>query len=841
MPTIEPERVALGVGAIAMVAALTNDTFAGDPLPLVGLLLVLLSAAGRLAYKRRPGSAPPWAGTAVSALGLALGCAAILAGRGVSLGNPFPAESQSLLGVPHHLAWLALVAAGLRLREAPHDARGRRLWLLSALWASIALLMPTRSGLSTALPIVALGSEHPALAIVLGLTTLLGLARALPWLTPIDVQPLDRLGAHVLWAPLSLGLWHLMNLSGEANTAAEWCALLALFAAGWALVHAGSLLLVQLANHSASSGPRGALGRAELVAPGCVIALFLLLKTHGMGASNTDENIYFYMASRIAEGQWPYVDYFFAHPPLHVLLPGAIFSVTGFHLTLAKAIAPLACAVSGAALWSLARRHLGWVAALVSLVGFLFAAEVLKGSTNMTGVNLTVMWMLLGLRAWLLEQPRRAGLFFAASLSTGIYAAAAVCAALALGVFRSRRFAGEMALATVIAFGLVNLVGWAVAPEAFIDGVYRYHGLKTPDAESYMPLFGGDVNPLSAWGNNLAVLLTGRPFIKELFYHAHLWVAGALLPWTLLARCLSEPRPTAALRRLAPQHLWTSGPTGRAALLWWVGVSLLAQFALFREVYSFYFVLIYPVLALCLGTVVASVISLLGSAVARSWPIRSAAVRLTAGVTLLVALLSWETIAYKAQASAFPKEVAATGEVVQYTWKPAPVLGSLSPIVRHLFWADQRQRGVMERGYRHYLWNKKRALASLPEIASFVRARSSDADTIAGSSTVAPLIALASGRRLAADEADTNTKRFRTGVLDEASYWDAICRDNVRFIVSAPRSFFTTRRLQRHRVVQRWFRPVKRFEDPEIRHGGTYPIVLFERTRSDPVNGRVCE
>jgi hypothetical protein len=217
-----------------------------------------------------------------------------------------------------------------------------------------------------------------------------------------------------------------------------------------------------------------------------------------------------------------------------------------------------------------------------------------------------------------------------------------------------------------------------------------------------------------------------------------------------------------------------------------------------------------------------------------------AALKLSSGALLLAALLGWESVAYDAQARAFPKEIASMGERVAYTWKPAPVMSSLSPVVRHLFWADHRKKGVMERGYRHYLWNKKRALASLPEIARYIKKHSDPQDTIAGSSTVAPLLALASDRRLAANEADTNSKRFKTGILSEKDYWDAICADRVRFIVSTSRSFFTPRRMQNHPMIQRGFRAVKRFEDPEIRHGGTFPILLFERTQDQPVDGRVC-
>lgn len=833
----EPALLALSLGSASALALVAGDTSARAPLGLLGLVLLFMGAVANLMASRDSEPTRVQARTALAMGCLSLGMAAMLTGDTSLLGSPLEDAHPSFLGLPNHLPWLALGGAALRLKVAPHDGRARAAWALCTAWALATLWMPLHGEGGAVLPLLALWEAQGWLTVVLSLSSLVAACRMVPWLTPMDAPGVERSGSLVLAAPIGLGISHLFGVVGPSVGWPERLATLALVLSFPVLM---SMVTQVLEQRAKSPGAWWRRGPTELLLPGLVVAIFVLLKTHGMGPSITDENIYFYMAAKLSEGQWPYVDYFFAHPPLHVVLPGVLFSMTGFSLVMAKAVAPLACVISGGALWSLARTHFGQLTAALALVAFLFGAEVLKASTNMTGVNLTVMWLMLGLWAWSTDRPRRAGLFFAAAMSTGIYAAAAVCAAVALGVFRSRRFMIELFVSTVALFGLVNLMGWWLAPDTFLDGVYRYHGLKEADAAGFTPLFSGELNPAHAWAHNLSLLVTGKAFTKEVFYHAHLWCAGALAPLVALAQCVSSDRPGEAIRGLSPHRLWSTGAQGKAALLWWVSVSLFAQFALFRELYSFYFTLIYPLLALSLGWVVASCLTLITSSVSRSWPVRRAGLKLGSGALLLAALLGWESWAFDAQARAFPKEVKMMGDRVSYTWKPAPVMSSLSPVVRHLFWADHREKGVMERGYRHYLWNKKRELASLAEIARYIDNHSAPEDTIAGSSTVAPLLALASGRRLAANEADTNSKRFQTGILEEKAYWDAICGDHVRFIVSTPRSFFTPRRMEGHPVIKRGFRAVKRFDDPEIRHGGTYPILLYERTQEKPVAGRVC-
>ena len=56
----------------------------------------------------------------------------------------------------------------------------------------------------------------------------------------------------------------------------------------------------------------------EPLAVAAIVGLYLILKTAGIGYSTTDESLYYYAGKVWAEGKWPYRDYFFSHPPLHV-------------------------------------------------------------------------------------------------------------------------------------------------------------------------------------------------------------------------------------------------------------------------------------------------------------------------------------------------------------------------------------------------------------------------------------------------------------------------------------------------------------------------------------------
>ena len=289
-------------------------------------------------------------------------------------------------------------------------------------------------------------------------------------------------------------------------------------------------------------------------------------------------------------------------------------------------------------------------------------------------------------------------------------------------------------------------------------------------------------------------------------------------------------------RFLDPRRLWDDGPSGIAGVIWLVTLALFIEFSLFRELHSFYFTLIYPFLACLLGYVLGAAARLAKASVVLD---ARRLTRLALACGTLVAFAMWQPWTVAAS-DVFPNEQKHLGKRNAYRFTPAPVLPRLSDLVRDLFWRDHRIRGDIDPGYRYYLWTKKRLFRTLPEIAAYVRAQTRPDETVAGASTMAPLVALAAGRRLAANEVDTNSKRFKSGLLSEQDYWNRICRDNVRLLISIRRSFFSKAYLERLPTVRKWFVHDRTFYDPELRYGARFPIHIYRRVDRPAPDGTVC-
>jgi hypothetical protein len=323
--------------------------------------------------------------------------------------------------------------------------------------------------------------------------------------------------------------------------------------------------------------------------------------------------------------------------------------------------------------------------------------------------------------------------------------------------------------------------------------------------------------------HNVEAMVTSAPFERTVYYHPHLWVAFILAPFLGLLMFLTGCIGRSSLWRFVDPRRFFEDQDGLAAVIWLVALALVLEFAMFRELHSFYFALILPFLGLLLGYVV-------GRPLQRLWECRRHGTRGALATALLVfsVLSLWPSCMISA-GERFPSERIRVGEMKTYDWRLAPVAPHFSDLVKDLFWDEHRITGHHARGVSHYLWTKKRLFRSLDDVAAWIKARSHADETIAGASTSTPLVALASERRVAAGEVDTNSKRFKAELLDEQSYWNAICDDNVRFLISTNRSYFSPGKLRGLPVVRRYFRPVKAFFDPELRYGGRFPLCVYER------------
>jgi 4-amino-4-deoxy-L-arabinose transferase-like glycosyltransferase len=605
----------------------------------------------------------------------------------------------------------------------------------------------------------------------------------------------------------------------------------------------------------------GGLKTLDLGAIVVVFGLFFLLKTHGLRASATDENIYFYGAELIARGELPYRDFFFAHPPGHLLVPAAFFAVFGFSLTLAKLIPVVATMVTGAFVLAIARVHIGRLAGLAALVAFLFANEVLKASTNLTGINLTTMWLTAGLWAALARRHALAGALLGAAVCTGFYAIAGALAVLAITAFAGRPAFVRSAVAFVVVAGGVNALFYAIGGEAFIEGVYAYHGKKPQRELLNETLVTLHYHAIPLWCFALAPLLA---------------VGRRLLGWTardvdederrsIARRSGRDPATTApptlgAARLFDPRTLWGREPEDAVRVAWLVTLALMLEFTLFRELFSFYFTLWFPTLAILVGYAVA----VLAEALRRAFGAAAGGVgyRRPAAAALVacLAFAAWLPVSVSADATlrsrqeerlarreirhdttGFLAERRDAGKSSRFTWSEPPLLPELGDVVRVLFWREERVKGTLQPGTAWYLQSKKRWFETADEIAAHVREHSQPGETVTGASTIAPLIALLSGRDLAAQVMDTNTKRFKAGTLTREDFWEAVCHDRVKFVIAAPNSFFAPQTPSNHPTVDAHFRAARLFRDQSLKNFGEFRTLLFERTTPDAPRGEpVC-
>jgi len=473
------------------------------------------------------------------------------------------------------------------------------------------------------------------------------------------------------------------------------------------------------------------------------LAFFALLKSYGLAPALSDENIYFYDAWLMSQGFAPYRDFFFAHPPLH-LVPGwlVVVATGGFSLFTLKLLAPAAAGISGVCVYLILRRVAAFPAAWAGMSLFLFSHDLLRASSHWTGVNSALAWLCLGVVAALAARAATAGVLFALGVCTAIYVApgAAACVLL-LGVLRPRdglRCAGA-ALLTWLA---VNLVALAVGGEGYLDGVYRYHLLK--------PVVAG-----SGMGGALG----------ELLFHDFFVLAAPLYSAPLLLRAAWRKRRSGAeLRELCDPARHPRLATGIwCTAIWLVGLLFLA---LLNRVFHYYFLIVFPAAAVCGGLFVDCLLGELRMVFATlragaghrgpSPPRRAAWV---AG--LMLASLVVGFLLYPRFEHALPYFERNQGRTRRY--RPPP-----SPLPQALQWRPgwQAERVVGERysGIQYYLWHESRTFEELRVMAAVVARSAAPGERIFGDSVSTPLVSLLSGVEIVDRFSDTNAMRFEAGL-----------------------------------------------------------------------------
>ena len=590
-----------------------------------------------------------------------------------------------------------------------------------------------------------------------------------------------------------------------------------------------SILVFCWSSHRTSGGTYRNAQMAELTAVTSLSFAFIMLKLQTMAPTATDENIYFYQAYVTSQGVLPYRDFFFAHPPLHLGIPALLFSIFGFSIGLAKAIAPLLALGTGLCLWWMLRERERQFMAVSALFLFLFAAATLKASSNLTGVNTTLFFFTVGMFALKASRMWLAGALLAMSLSAGFYMAAAVMAVLAWEGVATGKLRSRLNKSFLAVFGVIQGGCFLIGGENFLTSVYLYH-FKKPLADTGKEVFWGtdSVNVLAPLTNFIGRFLPSKDVMSQLYYDGGIWILTSCLLVFALFLLLHHFRSSEwQFKETFLPKSYAKDASGSPSLLpLFALLAMLFQFSLFQEIHSHYFALLTPFLAIC------SAMFLWGTLRELQRP-GSAGKRLAVVTILFVSLAVISPLRMSAAYSAWPAEKEHALEQVPYTWKDSSAVPAVDPIVQGLFWKSYRIRGLNHSPTSHYLWSKKRWFSEAEAIAAKIRIESKPEETISGASTVAPLIALLSNRHLANHEADTNSKRFKSGLLTERDFVNQMCSTPVAWIIGTSKSFFPHRRMMQSSYWREHFKFDTRVQDEGLRNNGWQPIDLYKRKNTN--------
>ncbi len=211
------------------------------------------------------------------------------------------------------------------------------------------------------------------------------------------------------------------------------------------------------------------------------LILFVIIISKGLAkAVPGDENVYFYMGKLITEEKAPYKDFFYAHPPLHIYLISLIYGVFGFNIIALKLVPLLSILATSFFVFKISKEKFGNVEAIISSLLFLFSYGIMFNSVFDFGINLAVMFLMIGV--YLLfnkDSSYAAGIFFAFAGLTRLLALIPIFLIL-LFVFLSKKERFFKLSTTFLAiFLMINVVLILIAGSNYVEFVYKYHLQKS--------------------------------------------------------------------------------------------------------------------------------------------------------------------------------------------------------------------------------------------------------------------------------------------------------------------------------------------------------------------------
>lgn len=208
-------------------------------------------------------------------------------------------------------------------------------------------------------------------------------------------------------------------------------------------------------------------------------AVFVLLKLVNLVPRISDENLYFYTASLISKGFFPYRDFFFQHLPGQIVLYALVIKIFGFKLLILK-LFPLFYSIGSAfLLFKMVGGNRGREFGVVAAGLFLFSYVTLPSTDYGNGPLGAIFFLLL---SWYLfsRSAKLAGLMLFFALAVRFYILPAAAGIVLYKIWKRQfREVFWFLVYSAVPFIVVNLTFFLLYGEQFLTPVWRYHLLKS--------------------------------------------------------------------------------------------------------------------------------------------------------------------------------------------------------------------------------------------------------------------------------------------------------------------------------------------------------------------------
>lgn len=217
------------------------------------------------------------------------------------------------------------------------------------------------------------------------------------------------------------------------------------------------------------------------------MAVFLAITLKGLSTIQPgDENVYYYMGRLASEGKMPYRDFFFAHPPLQIYLIALVYKAFGFNIVALKSVSLISTLITAFFVFKIAKEKFGNGEAIISSLLFLFSYSIMFNSVFSFGIEIAMMFLIIGVY-FLFNRSNYAlaGIFFGAAGTTRLLSLIPIFIALCIVFFSGKKGFLKLSSAFLIVFLIVNGIFALFLKEAYLNPVYKFHLLKS---------FGGEEN-----------------------------------------------------------------------------------------------------------------------------------------------------------------------------------------------------------------------------------------------------------------------------------------------------------------------------------------------------------